>query len=98
MGVKFFVQRPPDIASRWKKAVVLRTLPDQSCEVEIEDGVVFRRSAVHMKLHTGTIKQPEEFREPDTVSTQTTKMTTPTKEHHDQHHRESRQTVSEWYD
>lgn len=52
-GENVFVQRRPDITSRWEKAVVLRTLPDQSCEVETEDGGVYRRSAVHVKPRAG---------------------------------------------
>ncbi|XP_055590384.1 uncharacterized protein K02A2.6-like [Uranotaenia lowii] len=49
VGAKVLVQRRPDLHSTWEKAVLLRRLEDQSCEVEMSDGAIYRRSAVHVK-------------------------------------------------
>lgn len=68
VGDNVFVQRRPDVMPDWEKATLLRKLPDKSCEVETEDGGIYRRSAIHVKPGRnvyGRENQNGERRDPD---------------------------------
>ena len=65
-GDNVYVQRRPDLTSEWEKAVLLRKLPDRSCELQTPDGGIYRRSAVHIKPGNNRQKRPMENGEPKT--------------------------------
>ncbi|XP_062538925.1 uncharacterized protein K02A2.6-like [Armigeres subalbatus] len=49
IGANVLVQRRPDLQSTWEQAILRRRHEDQSCEVQTNEGAVYRRSAVHVK-------------------------------------------------
>lgn len=49
VGEDVMVQRRPDLDKQWERATLVHKFPDQSCEARVEDGGLYRRSAVHVK-------------------------------------------------
>ncbi|XP_052562525.1 uncharacterized protein K02A2.6-like [Culex pipiens pallens] len=87
IGENVMVQRRPDLDKQWERATVVHQFPDQSCDVRLEDGGVYRRSAVHIK--PGGQQFANQIREPRIMRPPT--PTSPVEQHQD----EPKQTIFE---
>lgn len=87
IGENVMVQRRPDLDKQWERATVVHQFPDQSCDVRLEDGGLYRRSAVHIKPRGQQFVN--QTREPRIM--RPSKPTSPVEQHQD----EPKQTIFE---
>lgn len=66
IGANVLVQRRPDLRPDWEQATLLRQLEDRSFEVQMRDGAVYRRSAVHVKPgRENQARRSEQYKPPE---------------------------------